>query len=99
MRRTTTVVTNTVHFIGHLWSGPLAAGDVEFPKGRQHEWNRAAVLEWLRRGKKFGNALTPSGDFQDIIDFECDFSENSSDDWQSGWREEGSEETFLLCMD
>ena len=101
MRRTTTVVMSQVRFIGHLWSGGVAATDVTFPHGHLGEWNRTAVLKWLRHGKKDGSELTPSGDFQDIIDFECDFSEGegpAAKDWESSWEKEDSESIYLDCM-
>lgn len=101
MRWTTTTIKSEVRFIGHLWQGAMAAGSVEFPVGMQESWNREAVLEWLRHGKKNNSALTPSGDFQDIVDFWCDFSEGEEDeakDWSSPWEKEESAQIWDDCM-
>ena len=101
MRHTKTTISRTVEFIGHLWQGTVAAGSVPFPEGRQPDWNREAVLEWLRHGKKVDSDLTPTGDFQDIIDFSCDFSEGEDDeakDWESEWEREDSLGIYNDCM-
>ena len=101
MRQTLKKVTREVRFIGRLWLGNVAASEVAFPVGRESDWNREAVLEWLRRGQKVGSKLTPSGDFHDIIDFQCDFSEGEgadAKDWVSGWEKPTSEAVYLDCM-
>ena len=101
MRITETKIIREVRFIGHLWQGRVGASSVDFPGGRQADWSRKAVLEWLKRGKKVGGELTPSGDFQDIIDFWCDFSEGEDEeakDWKSPWEMDESAETWSRCF-
>ena len=100
MRRTTTVVVNQIRFIGHIWQGQVCAKDVVFPEGRREEWNREAIASFLSgRGK---GASKDVGDFQDIIDFECDFSEGRGKgkrkDWKSPWEKEENELTYNDCM-